>query len=238
MIYEKSKCDPILGEKVVAHLRSIGMLGSEKEEQLSFEEKVDKLIPLYKEVLDVLGFNLEDPNLIETPKRLAKLYAKEYFYGMRSETFPKITTIPAENIGYDSFVIETNVTTQSHCSHHLVQMANFIGTANGGVVMGGGCTVAYIPKNTVLGLSKLNRVVAWAGARAQCQEQYCRLVVEILKFILGTDSVCCYMNLKHLCVSSRGAEDRSSGTITFFASGEFETNREIRKEFLEIARKG
>lgn len=229
------KCDQVLGKKVVDHLHSIGMLGSEKETQLLTFEKLDILESKFREVLDVLGMNLEDPNLVETPKRLSKLWVNEMFYGMDYHTFPKITVLPVDSIGYNNFVLEKNVTASSCCSHHFVPMIHNMATVTGDTVMAGGCSIAYIPNKKIIGLSKLNRVVEWAGKRPQCQEQYCRMVVEILKYVLDCDSVACKMNLQHLCVSLRGAADRSSSTTTLYCSGLFETDKDLRREFLEVA---
>ena len=237
MMYTGDKTDPVLGKKVVEHLHKIGMLKSEQLEQRSIEEKIELLKPKFAEILDILGMNMEDENLVETPKRLAKMWARELLWGMDYKTFPKITTISSENIGYDSFVLEKSVTAQSCCSHHFMPMYHTKACTDGSTVVGGGCVVAYIPKDKVLGLSKLNRVVEWAGMRAQTQEQYTKMIVEILKFVLETDDVACWTSLNHGCIQFRGQGDKSSQTTCLNLLGKFETDSQIRSEFLAIARK-
>lgn len=237
MIVEKSKCDPELGRKVVNHLRSIGMLGCEKEHQLPMEEKIAIATPKMAEVLDTMGFNLNDPNTNETAKRWVKMMVQDLLWGMYAETFPKMKLIPTDDIGYDDMVF-MSVTAQSMCSHHLQVMWGDKGCADGSVMIGGGAVVAYIPKNVVLGLSKLNKIVEWCGKRAQCEEQYVRMVVEVISFLTGAPAAC-MMNLKHGCVSFRSVEDKASSTTCFYCTpnSEFTNNPQLRKEFLSMAHK-
>ena len=94
MNFNVEKCDPELGQKVVAHLRKIGMLGCEKEEQLPMEEKIKIATPHFEKVLDTLGFNLDDPNTNETAKRWVKMMVKDLLWRMYAETFPKVKLIP------------------------------------------------------------------------------------------------------------------------------------------------
>ena len=231
------KVDKELGRKVVAHLRSLGMLGCEKEVQLPKEEKIKQAIPKFAEVLDILGFNLEDPNMNETAKRWVKMMVNDFLWGMEADAFPKMKLIPTDDIGYGDMVIET-CTAQSMCSHHLQVMWGDKGCADASVVIGGGCVVAYIPKDVVLGLSKLNKIVQWCGRRAQCEEQYVRMVVEVLSFLTNAPAAC-MMKLKHGCVGFRSIEDKASATTCFYCTpnSEFTNNPQLRNEFLSIARK-
>lgn len=231
------KSDKELGRQVVEHLRSLGMLGCEKQEQLSAKEKIELATPKFEEVLDILGFDLNDPNTNETAKRWVKMMVNDLLWGMDPDTFPKMKLIPTDDIGYGDMVIES-CTAQSMCSHHLQVMWGDKGCADGSVVVGGGCVVAYIPKEVVLGLSKLNKIVQWCGRRAQCEEQYVRMVVEVISFLTGAPAAC-MMNLKHGCVSFRSVEDKSSSTMCFYCTpnSEFTNNPQLRNEFLSIARK-
>ena len=186
--------------------------------------------------MDTLGFNLEDPNTNETAKRWVKMMAKDLLWGMYADTFPKVKLIPTEDIGYQSMVLMT-VTAQSMCSHHLQIMWGDKAGADGSVSIGGGCVLAYIPNKYVLGLSKLNKIVQWCGMRAQCEEQYVKMVVEVLSFITGGPAAC-MMNLKHGCVAFRSVADGNSSTSCFYCTpdSEFTNNQQIRNEFLSIAR--
>lgn len=234
---DKSKCDPELGKKVVAHLRSIGMLGCESETQLTPEEKIELATPKFAEVMEILGFNLDDPNTNETPKRWVKMMVNDLLWGMYAENFPKLKLIPTDDMGYDSLVVE-KVTAQSMCSHHLQIMWGDKGCSDGTTMIGGGCVLAYLPDKYVLGLSKLNKICEWAGRRAQCEEQYVKMVVEVLSFVTGAPAAC-MMKLKHGCVGFRSVQDRASDTTCFYCTpnSEFSNNPQLRSEFLALARK-
>lgn len=236
MNVDRSKCDPELGRRVVEHLRSIGMLGCELEDQMSPDEKIEKAVPKFAEVMEILGFNLEDPNTNETPKRWVKMMVNELLWGMYAENFPKMKLIPTSDIGFNDMVIES-CTAQSMCSHHLQIMWGDKGCADGSTMIGGGAVVAYLPKKFVLGLSKLNKVLEWCGKRAQCEEQYVRMVVEVISFLTDAPAAC-MMNLKHGCVAFRSVEDKASSTTCFYCTpnSEFTNNPQLRNEFLAIAR--
>jgi GTP cyclohydrolase I len=126
-------------------------------------------------------------------------------------------------MGYDEMVIEKDVRVLSDCEHHLVQIDGY-------------ATVAYIPGKTVIGLSKLNRIVEYFSRRPQVQERLTQQVGEALKFILGTDDVAVSITAKHYCVISRGVGDQSSMTTTNYISGCFKDDPETRKEFFNSAK--
>ena len=189
---------------------------------------------LQKEVQEKLQGVLEslvidtdsDHNTQETAKRVAKMYVREIFWGLDYNQFPKCTTIQ-NKMGKNSpssFVVERNINVQSNCEHHFV-------------VIDGKATVAYIPRDKILGLSKLNRIVEFFSKRPQVQERLTEQIAETIRFITGSPDVACYLEAIHYCVKSRGIQDTGSSTCTLAVDGAFqETSSDIRREFLNIAR--
>ena len=124
----------------------------------------------------------------------------------------------------NSFVLERNVNVQSNCEHHFV-------------VIDGKATVAYIPKKTILGLSKLNRIVQFFSKRPQVQERLTEQIAETISYITQSPDVAVYIEGVHYCVKSRGIQDVTSSTMTLATRGAFaEVNSELRREFLNSAR--
>jgi GTP cyclohydrolase I len=124
---------------------------------------------------------------------------------------------------YDEMVIERDVNVQSNCEHH-------------GVVIDGLATVAYIPKDKVLGLSKINRIVEYFSKRPQIQERLTEQVYYALQYILGTDNVAVVINAQHYCVKSRGVEDTGSSTMTSKLGGCFKSDPAVRAEFMSLVK--
>lgn len=220
------KSDPTLGKKVRDHLLGVGLETPIVESALHKpeQEKIEKIESLMTSVLEVLGLDLRDDSLNETPRRIAKMFVKELFFGLDSDHFPKCTTIDNKMDYRNSFVLEKNVTVHSSCEHHFVTIDGF-------------ATVAYIPHDKVLGLSKLNRIVQYFAKRPQVQERLTEQIAETISFIADTPDVAVYVDAVHYCVKSRGIQDVSSSTVTFAARGKFtEPDSEVRREFLAIAR--
>lgn len=219
MTTEKSKLDKTLGLKVEEYLVSKGVQTPTVPHKLNDEAqyKVDKIQQHMTSIMELLGLDLTDDSLVETPKRVAKMYVNELFYGLLPENFPKATTVD-NKMGYSGMVREKNVAVKSACEHHLV-------------VIDGFASVAYIPKDKVLGLSKINRIVNYFSRRPQIQERLTEQIFHALCFILETDNVAVYIDAKHYCVSHRGAEDTNSSTTTCRIGGEFLTNTALRSEF-------
>ena len=157
---------------------------------------------------------------MDTPKRVAKMYVNEIFWGLDYEAFPKCTAVD-NKMKYDEMVIERNINVQSNCEHHFV-------------VIDGLATVAYIPNEKVLGLSKLNRVVEYFAKRPQIQERLTEQVYYALQYILETDNIAVVVDAQHYCVKSRGVEDTGSSTITTKLGGCFKHDPQARAEFMAI----
>lgn len=221
MSFNKNKCDPVLGQAVEAHLKTLGLHTPTIGNNLSIKQKVSKIEKNFKQIMETLGLDLTDDSLIETPLRVAKMYCSEIFWGLDPENFPKCTAVE-NKMGYDEMVVEKGVSVQSNCEHHFI-------------VIDGLATVAYLPNKKVLGLSKINRVVEYFSKRPQIQERLTNQVAAALQYILGTEDVAVVIDAQHFCVKSRGVEDTGSSTVTSYLGGKFRTNQLVRSEFLAIA---
>ena len=153
MSYDKTKTDPLLGQKVHEYLVSVGVETPVIDNGLSRKEKIDKIEGNFDEIVTTLGLDLKDDSLMDTPIRVAKMYVNEIFWGLDYDAFPKVTVVD-NKMQYNEMVVEKGISVQSYCEHHFV---NIDGLA----------TVAYIPNNKVLGLSKMNRVVEYFSRRPQ-----------------------------------------------------------------------
>jgi GTP cyclohydrolase I len=227
MSYNKTKCDPELGQKIHQHLVNMGVETPMTQTYSSVLDRKEKIgiIELHmKNIMEVLGLDLSDDSLIETPKRVAKMYVNEIFWGLDYDAFPKCTTVD-NKMQYDEMVVERNVNVQSNCEHHFV-------------VIDGVATVGYIPKQKVLGLSKINRIVEYFSKRPQIQERLTEQVYHALQYILETDNIAVVIHAQHYCVKSRGVEDTGSSTVTSKLGGVFKTDPNVRTEFMRLVSLG
>lgn len=181
-------------------------------------EKIEKIQGHVREILLTLGLDLEDDSLQGTPKRVAKMYVNEIFGGLHPDKKPTSSTFD-NKYQYGEMLVEKNITLYSTCEHHLLPI---VGRAH----------VAYISNGTVVGLSKMNRIVDYYARRPQVQERLNIQVVKELQRVLGTEDVACVMDAKHLCVNSRGIRDIESSTVTAEYGGKFK-EESVRREFLD-----
>lgn len=173
-----------------------------------------------REIMGVLGLDLTDDSLQDTPTRVAKMFVRELFWGLDTDNFPKCTTVE-NKMGYDEMVLVRDISVMSQCEHHW---QNIVGVAH----------VAYIPNDKVLGLSKLNRVVEYFARRPQIQERMTEQVYFALAHILGTPDVAVVIEADHYCVKARGIQDGSSRTTTSKLGGGFKDNPSLRAEFINL----
>ena len=224
MSYNKTKTDPVLGQAVHEYLVKMGVETPTISSIIDRKEKIDIIEKHFKGIMETLGLDLSDDSLMDTPKRVAKMYCNEIFWGLDYEAFPKCTAVD-NKMHYNEMVVERNVNVQSNCEHHFV-------------IIDGLATVAYVPKQKVLGLSKINRIVEYFSKRPQIQERLTEQVFHALCFILETDDVAVMIEAQHYCVKSRGVEDTGSSTVTVRLGGGFKSDPSARNEFLSIARMG
>ena len=185
------------------------------------ELKIELIEKNFKEIMHILGLDLNDESLRDTPQRVAKMYVKEIFNGLNPENKPQ-PTLFENKFKFNEMLVEKNITIYSYCEHHFVPI---IGKAH----------IAYFPKNHVIGLSKLNRIAQYYAKRPQVQERLTIQIASELKETLQTDDVAVLIDADHLCVASRGVNDVNSSTITSSYNGKF-LNDETRKEFLSHVR--
>jgi GTP cyclohydrolase I len=224
MSYNKTKTDPELGQKVHEHLFKMGVETPRRDNGIDRKLKIAMIEEKFQDIMGILGLDLTDDSLMETPKRVAKMYVNEIFWGLDYDAFPKCTTVD-NKMHYNEMVVERNVNVQSNCEHHFV-------------VIDGLATVAYVPKQKVLGLSKINRIVEYFSKRPQIQERLTEQIYHTLQFILETEDVAVMIDAQHYCVKSRGVEDTGSSTVTVRLGGGFKSDPAARNEFLSIARMG
>jgi len=220
MSYNKTKTDPVLGQEVHEYLVKMGLETPSISNDIERKDKIDKIEQHFTSIMQTLGLDLTDDSLIETPKRVAKMYVNEIFWGLDYEAFPKCTTVE-NKMKYDEMVIERNINVQSNCEHHFV-------------VIDGVATVGYIPKHKVLGLSKINRIVEYFSKRPQIQERLTEQIYYALQYILDTDNIGVVLDAQHYCVKSRGVEDVGSSTVTSKLGGCFKNDPSVRSEFMNI----
>lgn len=185
---------------------------------LSDEQKIENIKKDVENILHTLGMDLTDDSIKGTPNRVAKMFVKEIFGGLNPNKKPKASTF-ANNYKYGEMLVEKNITLYSTCEHHLLPI---IGKAH----------VAYISNGTVVGLSKMNRIVDYYAKRPQVQERLTMQIVQELQQVLGTEDVACVIDAKHLCVNSRGIRDIESSTVTSEYGGKF-NDEQTRREFLD-----
>lgn len=186
--------------------------------EMSIEKKQELIQGYFAEIMKILGLDMNDDSLKDTPKRVAKMYVKEIFGGLLPENKPSISTFE-NTYKYRQMLIEKDITVYSTCEHHFLPI---IGRAH----------VAYISNGTVIGLSKINRIVNYYARRPQVQERLTRQIVKAMSEALNTKDVACVIDAKHLCINSRGIQDTNSSTVTAELSGMFRNNPTTRKEFL------
>ena len=169
-MHNGDKSDPALGKLVNEHLRLLGIeTPTSGVTNFSNKDKISVIAQCFRRIMkDGLDLDLTDDSMMDTPNRLGKMFVNEIFWGLDYDNFPKCTAIKNTMSHHDthgSFVLERNVNVMSTCEHHFVPID-------------GKACVAYIPKDKVLGLSKLNRIVEFYSKRPQVQErlteQICR----------------------------------------------------------------
>ena len=186
--------------------------------KLRSDEKIDIIKDDVQHIMETLGLDLSDDSLKGTPNRVAKMFVNEIFGGLDPAKKPKASTFE-NKYKYGEMLVEKNITLYSTCEHHFLPI---VGRAH----------VAYISNGTVVGLSKMNRIVDYFAKRPQVQERLTIQIVEELQKVLNTKDVACVIDAKHLCVNSRGIRDIESSTVTSEFGGKFK-EKDTKREFLD-----
>lgn len=181
-------------------------------------EKIEIIKKDVHNILETLGMDMTDDSLKGTPNRVAKMFVKEIFGGLRPDVKPNASTFE-NKYKYGEMLVEKNIVLYSTCEHHLLPI---VGRAH----------VAYISNGSVVGLSKMNRIVDYYAKRPQVQERLNIQIVRELQQVMNTEDVACVIDAKHLCVNSRGIRDIESSTVTGEFGGAFK-DPIVRREFLD-----
>ncbi|MBC5834782.1 GTP cyclohydrolase I FolE [Flavobacterium sp. F372] len=185
---------------------------------ISDEEKITRIKKDVESILLTLGMDLTDDSLKGTPNRVAKMFVKEIFGGLNPNKKPSASTFD-NKYKYGEMLVEKNIVVYSTCEHHLLPIY-------------GRAHIAYISNGTVVGLSKMNRIVEFYAKRPQVQERLTIQIVKELQEVLNTEDVACVIDAKHMCVNSRGIKDIESSTVTSEFGGKFKEEK-VKREFLD-----
>lgn len=186
------------------------------------EQEIEKMIKEgaihYGRFLNAMGFDyMADRQTIDTPLRVSKSWLKDLVIGSVSSN-PNITTFPNEE-NYDGLVIQSGIPVVSLCAHHNLSFSGY-------------ATVAYIPKEKVIGLSKLNRIVDWFSRRPQMQESLTQQIHGYISTTMECDSVAVSIACKHSCCANRGIKHNSTMSTNKFSGVFMEKDNLVRTEFL------
>ena len=215
------KTDKRLGQEIHDFLTSKGVETPMTGELTNKVKRKQNIARLFSDIMGELNLNLDDDSLNGTPDRVAKMFVDEMFYGLNYDNFPKCTAVD-NKMSYDEMVTVDRITLSSACEHHFV-------------IIDGYASVSYIPKNKVLGLSKINRLVDFFAKRPQIQERLTEQIYWALVYILGTDNIAVKVKATHYCVKARGVKDVTSNTTTTKLGGNYKIN-EVRNEFLTLTK--
>ena len=183
------------------------------------DTKIAQISEHFEKIMEILGLDLTDDSLKDTPHRVAKMYVKEIYSGLNPKNKPGITLFD-NKYKYDEMLVEKDITFYSNCEHHFIP---FYGRVH----------VGYFANKEVVGLSKINRIVQYFSKRPQVQERLTHQIANALRKNLNTDDVAVVIDATHMCVASRGVGDTNSTTGTAYFSGKFD-DKGIRKEFLNF----
>ena len=174
----------------------------------------------FKTILKWIGEDPEREGLLETPKRVVKAF-KEYFKGYKEDPNLVLDKTFGDVEGYDDMVVQKNISVQSHCEHH---MAPIIGKAH----------VAYIPRDRVVGLSKLARVVEVFSKRLQTQERLTMQIANTLMKSLDAKGVAVTIDSTHQCMTMRGIKKEQASTVTNYYLGQFKEDLSYQNRYLRF----
>jgi len=171
--------------------------------------------------LESLGLDLSNSSMLQTPDRVIKFFINELFFGLDYHNFPSITPL-SNDYAYKNPLFATGITVNSTCEHHLVPIT--------GLAM-----VGYIPNNTIVGLSKLNRVIDFFARRPQMQERLTRQIFITLTEVLHTEDIAIAINATHDCVAVRGIGDPNTNILTLECGGKFLADEILQNNFYQQA---
>lgn len=218
-----SKTDADLGKRIHEYLVEKGVespINFDVYDGKTKEAKIKAIAKNMKSSLEIMGFDLTNDSVQDTPNRIAKMWVSEIMSGLDYKNFPKVMTFE-NKFNSSGMVIERNVQSMSLCSHHLV-------------TIDGVATIAYIPGKKIIGLSKINRICDYFSRRPQEAERLTLQIYHALEYILETEDIAVFLTGVHYCVKSRGVGDANSSTSTVKLGGAFMDDPMVRKEFYDV----
>lgn len=193
-----------------------------RHDKISEEEKIALIADKFEDIMDILGLDIKDESLSNTPRRVAKMYVKEVFSGLDINNFPDITFLENRYNAskYRSNIVFVKVNFTSFCEHHFVPMS-------------GEAYIAYLPNKKLIGLSKIPRIVRYFSQRPQLQERLTAQIADSLSILLETEDVAVSLKAQHFCVTARGVEDSNGLASTNVFMGKFDSDLSIKEEFFD-----
>lgn len=205
--------DPKLGQLIHEYL-----LANKVENPAFFTQSATKnstqIQQKMHELLTLLGLDVAHPSITATPQRMAQFFTEELFYGLDYANFPAINT-SVNDYHYHSPLYAQDIGFNSTCEHHLVAISGF-------------AHVAYIPRDTIVGLSKINRIVDFFAKRPQVQERVTRQIFLTLQKVLETEDVAIIVQAKHHCIAIRGIRDSNTMNTTVEFGGKFKSDQNLQ----------
>lgn len=184
------------------------------------EKKKQELEKLFVQMFDVLEMDrVKDANIIDTPKRMAKMYVDELLEGTYSEA-PAITTFPNQK-GMDQMIISGPIKLDSMCSHHFITIS-------------GSATIAYIPGDKVIGISKFSRIVRFFSRRPQIQEELTEQIADYIQKLMEPKGLMVFIKARHYCEIARGVREENIWMTTSSVKGIFKDNASAKEEFFNL----
>ena len=186
---------------------------------------LDKIREHVRGILEAIGEDPDRPGLAETPDRVARMY-QEVFEGVQytndeiAAMFDK--TFPITEGTKKDIVLVRDIGAFSYCEHHMALMYDMK------------ISVAYVPTDRVIGISKIARVADMVCKRLQLQERIGADIAEIISKIAGTEDVAVLITGKHSCMTARGIRNMSSETVTLTVRGAFETDHSLKDQVLAL----
>jgi len=176
--------------------------------------KIERIAEKFRDIIEILGLDLSDDSLQDTPHRVAKMYVNEIFKGLNPKNKPEITVFK-NSYNYHEPLLELNIPFTSFCEHHFVPIQ-------------GKASIAYIPSDYVIGLSKIHRLVNYLSQRPQVQERLTQQIAFELESVVMTPDVGVVLNASHSCISCRGVEHLGTTTRTSAFRGQFKNNSSLK----------
>lgn len=221
---DSSKTCVVTGKQVIDQLITEGlMLPMTDKALVSRDEKVAKITDLFAQIIDTLGYDRRDEELIDTPKRIAKMWVDDLFVAWNPAGFPKCTSFDNKGSSFqDEMVVVRDIRVVSNCCHHFIATDITV-------------DVAYIAGKKMIGISKINKIVKRLAHNPTSQETLGKAIARAISIVTESDDVVVKIAGVHYCVKARSCFDVTSETVTMAALGQFaQPNSDLRKEFNSV----